>query len=331
VPSERSRPSRGASRSVAILPFVDMSAERDQDYFCDGIAEEIINALCCVRELKVASRTSAFQFKGRSNDVREIGACSVWFGARRQRSQIRRSAADRGAARRHGRRLSPLVRDVRPAARGRVRDPDRDCAADHAHAAHEPRRREAAQVERGGTTSSDAYEYYLRGRALLRKHGAARLHRDRCFRRAIEIDPNFALGHAGLAAAIADNAFWRQDQDEDELAEAMRSVARADELQPGLVEVMVRADSCSRRSADPRERPTSFEAAVERAPSYPETYYWYARHAFTLGDHAKAARLFERAIEFEPTNYTAWGLLGQSYEVLGSAIARATLIGIASS
>ena len=59
--------------SVAVLPFVDMRPERDQDHFCDGIAEEIINSLCCVRGLKVAARTSAFQYKGRPTDVREIG------------------------------------------------------------------------------------------------------------------------------------------------------------------------------------------------------------------------------------------------------------------
>jgi len=180
---------------------------------------------------------------------------------------------------------------------------------------------EAARLERGGTTSSDAYEYYLRGRALLRMHGAAhgtvKLQARQMFRRAIEIDPNFALGHAGLAAAIAENAFWRQDQDEGELAEAMRSVARADELQPGLVEVMVARGQLLATLDRPDEATASFERAVERAPSYPDTYYWYARHTFTVGDHARAVRLFERAIEFEPTNYTAWGLLGQSYEVLG--------------
>jgi len=57
-----------ATESVAILPFVDMSPERDQEYFCDGIAEEIINALCCMRNLRVASRTSSFRFKGHAAD-----------------------------------------------------------------------------------------------------------------------------------------------------------------------------------------------------------------------------------------------------------------------
>jgi len=61
------------AESVAVLPFADLSPARDHAYFCDGIAEEIINALCCVRDLRVASRTSSFQFKDRPTDVREIG------------------------------------------------------------------------------------------------------------------------------------------------------------------------------------------------------------------------------------------------------------------
>ena len=59
--------------SIAVLPFADMSPEKDQDYFCEGMAEEIINALTKLEGLKVASRTSAFQFKGRSQDIRTIG------------------------------------------------------------------------------------------------------------------------------------------------------------------------------------------------------------------------------------------------------------------
>ena len=59
--------------SIAVLPFADMSQEKDQDYFCEGMAEEIINALTKLEGLKVASRTSAFQFKGQSQDVRRIG------------------------------------------------------------------------------------------------------------------------------------------------------------------------------------------------------------------------------------------------------------------
>jgi len=62
-----------APESVAILPFADMSPSHDQEYFCDGMAEEIINALCVVRGLRVASRTSSFQYRGRAVDVREIG------------------------------------------------------------------------------------------------------------------------------------------------------------------------------------------------------------------------------------------------------------------
>ena len=57
------------------------------------------------------------------------------------------------------------------------------------------------------------------------------------------------------------------------------------------------------------EASATFAAAIERAPSYPDTYYWYGRHAFSTADHARAAQLFQRNVELEPTNYTAWGLL----------------------
>jgi serine/threonine protein kinase len=72
-PPPRSRTSVERSASIAVLAFADMSAGRDQDWFCDGIAEEILNALASLKGLRVAARTSAFSFKGRSDDLRTIG------------------------------------------------------------------------------------------------------------------------------------------------------------------------------------------------------------------------------------------------------------------
>src|SRR6185436_8187880 len=64
---------RAAGPSVAVLPFANMSNDPDQEYFCDGMAEELINALARIKGLRVASRTSAFQFKGQKVDVRQVG------------------------------------------------------------------------------------------------------------------------------------------------------------------------------------------------------------------------------------------------------------------
>jgi adenylate cyclase len=317
-PPAPSAPASQPHQSVAILPFVDMSQERDQDYFCDGIAEEIINALCCVRGLKVASRTSAFQFKGRNDDVREIGRTlavgAVLEGSvRKAGDRLRITAQLVGTldgyhlwSETFDRRLEDVFAIQTEIAQQVARTLSSSLTSG-----------EAARLERGGTASSDAYEYYLRGRALLRRHGSARLQARQMFQRSIETDPAFALGHAGLAAALADEIFWGQARNRAVIEQALQEVSRAEELQPGLVEVMVARGSLLSAQGRDAEANAAFDLAIDRAPNLADVYYWYARHAFSSGDHARAARLFERTVELDPTNFTASGLLGSALETLG--------------
>jgi adenylate cyclase len=97
----------------------------------------------------------------------------------------------------------------------------------------------------------------------------------------------------------------------------LRALDRADALRPGLVEAMVALGALKSAQGRNDEATAAFDAAIERAPSYPDTYYWYGRHAYSIGDRARAAQLFQRNVELEPTNYTAWGLLASSRETLG--------------
>jgi adenylate cyclase len=83
------------------------------------------------------------------------------------------------------------------------------------------------------------------------------------------------------------------------------------------VEAMVARGSLLSSKGRNDEASAAYEAAIQRAPSYPDAFYWYARHAYSAGDHAKAARLFQRTVELEPTNYTAWGLMGACLGVIG--------------
>jgi hypothetical protein len=111
------QPAEGGTQnnSIAVLPFANISADEENEYFCDGLAEELLNALSKIDELKVAARTSAFSFKGKNANVSEIGRkarcpkCS-----RRQCQEIGESSADLGAARERGGRISSLVWSVRP-------------------------------------------------------------------------------------------------------------------------------------------------------------------------------------------------------------------------
>jgi TolB-like protein/Flp pilus assembly protein TadD len=310
-----------------VLPFVDMSPERDQDHFCDGVAEEIINSLCCVRGLKVAARTSAFQYKGRATDVREIGRAlgvgAVLEGSvRKFGDRLRVTAQLVGAS--DGYHLWSESFDRRLEDVFAIQD-------EIAHKVTSALKMSLATGDggrfgRGGTTNSDAYEYYLRGRALLRRHGEIRLNARQMFQRSIAFDPDFALAHAGLGAAMAEYLTWRQTQDPEEIDAAMRALERAETLQPGLVEAMVALGSLQSAQGRNDAASATFAAAIERAPCYPDTYYWYGRHAYSIGDRARAAELFERTVELEPTNYTAWGLLGLARETLGDAAGREAIL-----
>ena len=220
-----------------------MSAARDQEYFCDGIAEEIINALCCVRGLQVASRTSSFQFKGRAADVREIGrslgVTAVLEGSvRRSAERVRITAQLVSSAdgfhlwsESFDRRLedvfatqSEIARNIVSALRSSLT------------------REEEELIERGGTRNPQAYEYYLRARQLHNEHSDTTIRQAiGLFRRAIESDPQFAKAHAGLAMALGSAIFWRMGVRAGAMDEAMRAAKRAEELAPGSAGGLARA------------------------------------------------------------------------------------------
>jgi TolB-like protein/Flp pilus assembly protein TadD len=296
-----------------------MSAERNQEYFCDGIAEEIINALCCVRGLQVASRTSSFQFKGRAIDVREIGrslgVTAVLEGSVRKSSERVRITAqlisssdgfhlwsesfDRG--------LEDVFATQTEIARNIVNALRSNLTAE-----------EVEMIERGGTRDPHAYEYYLRARQLHNDQSDTAVRQAiGLFRRAMQADPQFAKAHAGLAAALGSAILWRMGVGPDAMAEAMRAAERAHELAPDLPEAwLARANlySAARRPADADR---AFEKALQGNPDSFDALLLYARHAFGSGQTAKSAELFRRARLLEPDDYQVVALLSGSLRKLG--------------
>ena len=136
-----------AHGSIAVLPFTNLSGDAAKDYFSDGMSEELLNLLARVPGLQVASRTSAFAYKGRNVDIREVGQRARRRNrARRQRAPGRRPGADHGAADRHRDRFSPLVGNLRPPARGHLPGAGRDRRGD--------RRASCASSSRRRTSSS---------------------------------------------------------------------------------------------------------------------------------------------------------------------------------
>jgi TolB-like protein/Tfp pilus assembly protein PilF len=307
----------GSVDSVAILPFLDMSPGRDQEYFCDGVAEEIINTLCCVRELRVASRTSSFQFKGRPMDVREIG------------NALGVGAVLEGSVRKAGDRVRITAQLVNSTDGYHLwsQSFDRelcDVFAIQSEIAQQLLRalklkmsqREARMIERGGTTDAEAYDLYLRGRSHLR-YGTTNLPAAQMFRRAIERDPDFAQAHAGLAHALAVRAMWRTGTDPAQIAEAMAASRRALELEPLLPEAYVARACLHSMQGDPQAAAADFEEAIRLNPASSYTHYLYARQQFQAGQIERAVELFELADRIEPGDYQVLAMLHTALRRLG--------------
>jgi len=293
-------------RSIAVLPFADLSPQRDQEYFSDGVAEEILNALTKVGSLHVPARTSCFAFRGASVDARDIG------------KRLGVEALLEGSIRKAGNRLRITVQliDARNGYHLWSERFDReieDIFAIQDEIAHNVltalglslTQREEGRLLKTSTTNMQAYEFYLRGRKFFQKWtresiGFAR----QMFQRAIELDPNFAGAWAGLATARVYLSDWGRVP--DHLDDARKASTRALELDPDLAEAHVAAGqelSMERRYSDAA---IEFERASELDPTLFDAYYYYARSSFKSGDLQKALRLFQQAQCARPEDYQSY-------------------------
>ncbi len=304
--------------SIAVLPFADMSPERDQDYLCEGIAEELINALTAIEGLRVASRTSAFRFGPEGADVREIGrrlhVATVLEGSVRKFDDRLRigvqliSVADgyHVWSRRYDREMSDVFAIQDEIAESVARALEKSFGT----AGAPPRRRQPTTVVR-------AYDYYLRGRQFLYRDDKRNLAFARqMFQRAIEADPDYALAFAGLADAYSYLHAQAGGRRAD-LQRALEASRRALELAPDLGEAWSARGHALSIAGRHDEAERAFRAALERNPRLFEARYFYARAACARGELEKAARHFELACELRPDDFQATLLLRQVYVSLG--------------
>jgi adenylate cyclase len=291
--------------SVAILAFADLSPARDHEYFCDGIAEEIINALCCVRGLHVASRTSSFQFKGRAVDVREIGRMlgvgAVLEGSvRKAGDRVRINAQLVSAADGYhlwsesfDRRLEDVFAIQSEIAQQMVRALRLSLSP-----------QETRLLERGGTRNPEAYDLYLRGQALAREGSDTSLPQAaELFSRAIEADPQFAQAHAGLANALAFAGIWGLDIDAEHIDLALAASRQALSLEPRMPEAYVAKGNLLFLQRKPEEAFAAFEEAIRLNPSSYDAHYFYARDLFSAGRAEQAVAYYEAAERLRPEEY----------------------------
>jgi adenylate cyclase len=303
-------------RSVAVLPFVDLSAERDQEYLSDGVAEEILNVLTKVGGLHVPARTSCFAFRGASVDAREIG------------ERLGVDALLEGSIRKAGNQLRITVQLIDAQNGYRLWSERFDRELDDIFAIQDEiarsvvdalglslTQREERWLLRRSTSNVPPYEFYLRGRKLFQKWTRQNIELARkMFQRAIELDPDFAGAWAGLATV---HVYLFGCDDEPHLEKAREASAHALKLDPESAEAHVAAGqgfSMEQRYADAVKE---FERAIELDPTFFDAYYYYGRSSFKSGDLEKSLRLFQQAQDVRPEDYEAIYLSGLVSRQLG--------------
>jgi tetratricopeptide (TPR) repeat protein len=276
----------------------------------------LIAALARIRGARVASRTSSFQFRGSGTDVRAIG------------ERLGVGAVLEGSVRRAGDRLRVSVQLVNAADGYQIWSERYDRQADDVFAIQEEiadsvaralrvvlteRDRDALHARRAA--SLEAWELYLRGRHVLNSLRNLRTALP-LFERAIELDPTFALGHAGLAELSHWLYAWVGGREEDR-RRADEASRRALELAPELAEVHAARGAALALGREHEAAATEFEAAIRSNPQLWEPYWMYGRMRFAEGRHDEAERLWTKAMAVRPEDYQVPLLMAMIYDTQG--------------
>ena len=311
--------SPSAARSLAVLPFVNMSADSANNYFSDGLSEEIITALSRIDGLRVAARTSSFALRDGNLDVRVIG------------DTLGVDAVLEGSVRREGNRLRVIAQliDAETGYHIWADEYDRE-VADVIAVQYEiakaiagalrlqlPAAQSAGRARR--TPSLAAYDLYLRALYL-----RSRLNEDALEQatdhldRAVELEPDFALAYAAKATVIGPRIFYHYIP-RDEGVRAMRvAVARALELDPDLGEAHVaRGILALFYEWDWVSAERALRQAVQLNPNYPHAWFELANYLHAMGRIEEAAEAQSRAVALDPLDARLPMILAMNYLVLG--------------
>ena len=317
--SAREAPAPGATEaSVAVLPFADMSRDRDQGYLCEGVAEEITSALSRVDGLHVAARTSAFHFRPGAADSREIArrlrVRTILEGSVRQAGDRLRVTVQLADAR-TGYHLWASTYDRETRDVFAVQDEIARSVVAALRLTLSPP--QAAFLFRPGTRDPQAYDCYLRGRAAYERYGTKDVERAAAFfARAVEIDPRYPQAHAGLADCWSYLYLYR-DRSDGNRARADAASRDAVALDPGSAQAQASRGLALSIAGRDAEAASAFEEAVRLDPSLFEAHYFYARHSFASGRPEKALALYEEAMRLRPEDYQSALLAAQIYDDAG--------------
>jgi adenylate cyclase len=303
--------------SIAVLPFDNMSGDPEQEYFSDGITEDIITDLSKVSGLFVVARNTAFTYKGKPVKAQQVG------------QELGVAFILEGSVRKAGSRVRVTGQLINGKDGGHVWADryDRDLTDifaiqdDITHAIVEQLKVKLLPQERKiigqtPTDSVEAYTYYLRGRQFLHRGSKSNYQlARRMFAKAVELDPLYARAYAGVADC--DSFLFLHYHVDVAIDGILATSAKALALENGLAEAHASRGLALSLGQRHDEATAEFEQAIALDPNSFEAHYFYARACFTQGKLERAAALFERAAEIKPDDYQSLTLVIQIYHSLG--------------
>ena len=306
------------AKSVAVLPFANLSADQENEYFTDGMADEIINALSKIQSLRVASRTSSFAFKGKNEDIGEIG------------KKLKVSTVLEGSMRKMGNKLRITAQLINAADGYQLWSERYDREMEDVFAIQDDISQsidkalrvilsegEKKQIENARVVDVKAYDYYLRGRQYFHHFRRKSLEYARqMFNRAIEIDPEYARAYAGVADSCS-LLYTYFDARESNLRQADVASLKAIELEPDLAEAHVARAIALLMWKRFDEAEPEFEKAMKLDPKLFGAVYWFGRMRLSQGMFEDAVKLLERSALIRPEDYQVPGFHARALISLG--------------
>jgi TolB-like protein len=315
--STSSSPAEPGRNSIAVLPFVNMSADPDNEYFSDGIAEEILNVLARIPELKVAARTSAFAFKGSSINIAEIA------------HELKVMHVLEGSVRKSGNQVRVTAQLIKADSGYHLWSNTYDRDLDNIFAVQDEIAQSIAEamkvtldIDTGtagnmtGTTSTEAYDAYLRGMNQWHLRTEESLHNSiDLFGEAIVIDPVFVKAYAGLALTYAVIPDYTDIPFNEAFGLVRAAAEQALALDPRSVEA---ATAMIYTTNDLAEKLAYAKRAVEMGPWFATAHQWYATNLSLTGDLDAARAEYLLAYELDPKSRILGNNLAALYQAEGN-------------
>ncbi len=299
--------------SIAVLPFVDLSPQRDQEYFCDGMVEELINSLTRIKDLRVVARTSAFSFKGKDIDIREIG------------KRLNVKTILEGSVRKAGNRLRITTQLVNVEQDFPIWSDRYDRELEDVFAIQDDIAKsivntlkieflgeKEAPLVKAHTEKPEAYEAYLKGLfhywKLSPEHVALALD---YFQLALEKDPNYALAYTGISSVWGTRGMFGIVPPLEAFPKVKEAVLKALELDDTLSEVHYNlAIFRFYYEWDWGGAEIEFQRAIELNPNNANIHLIYSSFLDMMGRPEEAVAEIERALELDPLNFFAKCIYG---------------------